>query len=72
MPVFLLGAYVVKGQLGERTYSKAIRLYKQAANNEYGLAMLRLGMIYEKWLYDIEINLDKKHEVYQPGWRPRL
>ena len=40
------------GQLGEPDYSKAIELYKQAANNEYGLAMLRLGRTYENGWYD--------------------
>ena len=55
----------VNGQLGEPDYSKAIGLYKQAANNEYGLAMLRLGMIYENGWYDIEINLEEALKWYQ-------
>ena len=61
----LLGDMYVNGQLGEPDYSKAIGLYKQAANNEYGLAMLRLGMIYENGWYDIEINLEEALKWYQ-------
>lgn len=61
----LLGDMYVNGQLGESDYSKAIGLYKQAANNEYGLAMLRLGMIYENGWYDIEINLEEALKWYQ-------
>ena len=53
------------GQLGEPDYSKAIELYKQAANNEYGLAMLRLGRTYENGWYDTEINLEEALKWYQ-------
>ena len=52
------------GQLGEPDYSKAIELYKQAANNEHGLAMLRLGRTYENGWYDTEINLEEALRWY--------
>ncbi len=61
----LLGDMYANGQLGEPDYSKAIELYKQAANNEYGLAMLRLGRTYENGWYDTEINLEEALKWYQ-------
>lgn len=61
----LLGDMYANGQLGEPDYSKAIELYKQAANNEYGFAMLRLGRTYENGWYDTEINLEEALKWYQ-------
>ena len=60
------------GQLGEPDYSKAIELYKQAANNEYGLAMLRLGRTYENGWYDTEINLEEALKMVSVGCTQRV
>ena len=53
------------GSWGSRTIVRQSELYKQAANNEYGLAMLRLGRTYENGWYDTEINLEEALKWYQ-------
>lgn len=61
----LLGDMYANGQLGEPDYNKAIELYKQSANGGTGLAMQRLGEIYENGSYGAEINLEEALKWYQ-------
>lgn len=53
------------GSWGSRTIVRQSGFINKLRTMNMGLAMLRLGMIYENGWYDIEINLEEALKWYQ-------